>query len=457
MWLLPVTRRELVELITPRRDADVPGAVEEHRSTLDLVRSDSMVALWPERPSDFGRMPTAIVVPEGTKRDTLAWLSTYVRDLRPFTAYCRVVERSTAERFLRGPASPSLLAMEGMCAGLILGEALAHARGRASILDLPATAYSGTLSHAMARTLALTRGAVPIDEVVRLWAQSRELVGQNGTGISPGSIFSVWAIALGAQHQPAQSRTLFEPANLLIAAWSDAYSMGEIRDSVWHRLVDDFPDLEPMQKMVGIPREQRVQVVDSALRGLISSKRGDEELRSFLAGYFTSTLAPGTLDHADFLAPVAATLPAAYLWYGLFAGVNPRGDALPTGNPLARRIVRDLTLPDRVTDRPRCDVAFDELAMHGATENFLKQSVKGGRLEIDLLPGITTSVRWQTQDVGVQEELRRARDYEAQHLLMQLDDITLHARSIAERLRSVFNGTEEERPTTNKRKRGTKS
>ena len=94
--------------------------------------------------------------------------------------------------------------------------------------------------------------------------------------------------------------------------------------------------------------------------------------------------------------------------------------------------------------------------MHGATENFLRQSVKGGRLDIDLFPGITTSVRWQTQDIGVQEELRRSRDTEAQHLLMQLDDITLHARHITERLRNVVSGAEVERPATNKRKRGTK-
>ncbi len=452
MWLLPVTRRELIDLITPRRSIDVPGTLEEHRPSFDAVRADKMAAVWPAPPAEIGRMPTMIVVPEGMHRDTLAWVSTYLRDFRPFTAYCRVVERSIAEQFMRGPGVPTLLGIEGICAGLILGEALMHTRGRTTIVDLPTTAYSATLSSAIARALALTGGAFSLDAIVDLWTQAREMTGQNGLAVPPNSILSVWAVALGAPSRTAPSRTLFEPADILAEAWSEVSSAGEMRDPVWHRLVEGFPDLFQMRNLLKVPREQRVQAIDVALRILSSSKRADEERRGFLAGYFTSLLGPGTLDHADFLAPMVSAFPTAYLWYGMFAGSNPRGDALPMGSPPARRIVRNLTIPDRLIDRPRCDVALEELAIHGAIGNLVRQTAKTGSLDIDILPGVSIAVRWPPHEPSGEDEFRRARDIEVQHLLTDMAEASVRTRDLAERLREVMGkGRDRQQPDKKKR------
>jgi hypothetical protein len=458
MWVLPVTRRDLVDLITPRRGGDVPGAVEEFRPSFDIVRLDTMAAVWPAPPAEFGRFPTAIIVPDGTRRDTMAWLSTYVRDFRPFTAYCRVVERPTAELFLRAPPLPMLRGTEGICSGLILGEALTHAKGRASAFELPATAYSATLSHAIGRTLALTGVAFPTDAVASLWSQVREMTGQNGLGVPPKAILSVWAVALGSNKPAAQSRSLFEQENILAAAWSELASTGEIRSSIWHHLVEGQPELERMREMFDVPREQRVELIDIALRVLASYKHGDEDRRGFLAGYFISRLGPGTLDHADLLAPFVSILPMVYLWYGLFAGANPKGDALPVGNPLARRIVRDLTIPDRLIDRPRCDVALEELSMNGLSENLLRLTAKAGRLDIDILPGVTTSVRRPPHDVPNDAELRRARrESEARHLLSEMEIVSTHWRQLSDRLRELLGGPDGDGPQAAKRRKGGKS
>jgi hypothetical protein len=454
MWVYPATRRELVDLITPRGGGDVPGAKEEDRPKLDLLRPDMMAALWPAPPGEFGRMPTAIIAPEGDRRDTLAWLATYVRDYRPFTAYCRVIERPIADQFLKGPVAPTLRGMEGICSGLILGEALAHARGKASTLELPATAYSATLSHAISRTLALTGMIFPLDALTRLWTQARDLTGQSGLGVPPNLILSVWSVVLGLPGHFVQPRTLFDPPDLLSAAWTDLSSKGMLRDQVWYRLVEGYPDLNRMRGLSEIPREQRVEAIDLALRSLLSSRHGDEVRNGFLAGYFTSLLAPGTLDHAEFLAPVAATIPTAFLWYGAFAGLNPRAEALPIGNPLARRLVRDLTLPDRLVDRPRCDVAIEELALHGAVENLLRLSAKLGRIDVDLLPGVTSSVRWPMQEAPSEDELRMIRDMEVQHLLGEMAESNMRSYHLAERIREILRKGGTERQLPSKRKRG---
>jgi len=454
MWILPITRRELVDLITPRRGGDVPGAVEENRLSFGIVRSDTMAAVWPANPAEFGRLPTAIIVSDEMRRDALAWLATYVRDFRPFTAYCRVVERSIAERFLKGPTVPNLMGSESICSGLILGEALTHTKGRVSIFDLRSPTYAATLSHAISRTLALTGGSFAPDAIAKLWTQAREATGQNELGVAPKDILSVWAVALSVSDKPG---ALFEPADILLAAWRDLKTVGEIRRPVWDRLVEGNPDLLPMHAVLEMPREQRVQVIDRALRFLSSSPRGHDQERGFLAGYFTSLLAPGTLDHIDFLAPVAKLLPTVYLWYGLCAGANPRGDALPVGNLLARRIVRDLTIADRLIDRPRCDVALDELALQTSAENLLLPTAKAGRLDIDILPGVTTTVRWPPHDLPGEEELRRERDREIQHLLTEMDETTARWRHLTERLRESLRIDGADPEATNRRRRGSKS
>jgi len=194
-------------------------------------------------------------------------------------------------------------------------------------------------------------------------------------------------------------------------------------------------------------------MIDAALRYLSNSRRDGEQLRDFLAGYFTSLLAPGTLEHADILASVAPVMPTAYLWYGLCAGVNFRGDALPIGNPLARRIIRDLTVPDRLIDRPRCDVALEELSMHGPGESLLRLTAKAGRLDIDILPGVTMAVRWPPNDAPNSDDARRARDLEIEHLMIELDEYSARSRQLTERLRNALRFGEPDRQGATKKNR----
>jgi hypothetical protein len=156
------------------------------------------------------------------------------------------------------------------------------------------------------------------------------------------------------------------------------------------------------------------------------------------------------------LAPVASLLPTAYLWYGLFAGMNVRGESLPIGNPLARRIVRDLTLPDRLVDRPRCDVALEEMAMFATGENGLRLTGTSGRLNIDILPGVTTAVRWPSHAEPGEVDLRRAKDREMQHLLMEIDEVGSRWRLLSERLREMLHMPEGNRQPSPRRKRGEK-
>jgi hypothetical protein len=420
--------------------------VEETRSSLDIIRPDQMAVVWPIRPEEFGQIPTAIIVPEGSRRDTLAWLATYVRDFKPFTAFCRVVERPLADRFVARSRIPNVQGIEGVYSGLVLGEALAHARGASATLDLPTTAYTATLSHAIGRTVALVGPSFPLDLVTRLWVQSREATGQPPLPIPPEADQAIWTMALGLSERVAYSRSLFDGEDPLRAAWVNYSQVGEIPEPVWRQLTEGLSGLEPLRILNNLPREQRVEGVEVALRLLFTARHQPDERRAFLAGYFTSLLSPGTLDLAEILAPLGAALPMAYVWYGLFAGTAARGDSLPSGNPLARRLVRDLSVPDRLIDRPRCDVALEELAMFPAGENLLKLTGKAGRLDVDILPGVTTSVRWPPHTTALEDQQRREREVETRHLLVEMDEMAMRQRMLLDRLREVLTGGDDRRP-----------
>ncbi len=459
MWLQPVTRRELVEVLTPRKGYSAPTAVQEHRPSLDIVRADHMAAIWPMRPDEFGQIPTAIVIPDGTRRDTLAWLATYVRDFRPFTAFCRVVERSLAEQFISRSHIPSVQGIEGIYSGLVLGEALAHSRGAVAKLGLPTTTYTATLSHTIGRTTALVGNSIQLEIIARLWAQARELTHQPSLPIPAASIQAIWAIVLGLADQMRQQRALFDTGEVLTAAWRDYSQIGTIRESIWRGLTDGLPELLPLRALPSLPREQRVEGVELALRLLISPRIQPDDRRAFLAGYFASLLAPGTLDLADVLVPLAPVLPVAYVWYGLFAGTTANGDALPSGNPLARRLVRDLSVPDRLIDQPRCDIALEELAIFPLLENILKMTGEPGRLVIDILPGVTVSVRWPPHVAAKEDELRKEhQEREKLQLLAEMEDISMRQRILLDRLRIMLSVENDKRsPSESKRKRGGKT
>lgn len=432
MWALHVTRRDLVDLITPRRVDDVLGAVEAPHPPLERLGPSGMLAVWPGSPSLYGRLPTAIIVPEGASRDALAWFATYARDLRPFSAFCRVIEKPTAEKFFGGPSVPYLIGAEGICTGLILGEALMRSRGDESTFELPVSTHRETLSYAIARTFALTKGSVPNESVTRLWSHAHSVHSQNDLPTYTSEIVSAWNLALRPLSKPQSSPSLLDPANEIAPALSDLHNSGEIRETIWGHLLEDLPELKSLRDLGKFPREQRVQMVDVALRVLATSRKNADIRVPFLAGYLASLVAPGSLAHAGILAPLGSLFPTAYLWYGLCAGFSARGDVLSIGGPLARRIVRDLTSPDHVVDRPRCDIALEELAMHGIVATQVTDSVD--RLDVDILPGVTSPVRLPSLSNITQDHLQRSRKEEIQRLAAQLNETAARSQYLVSQL-----------------------
>src|SRR5580700_10619287 len=112
MWTRAATRRELIEIIQSERAED-PG----HRlfsnfgftSTTSLSpRNDSeLLLVWRDDPRDLCTLPNVIVTPSD-QRDFFAWAATYVKPLRPLTAYIRISTFELAEQALSLQTNPTL-------------------------------------------------------------------------------------------------------------------------------------------------------------------------------------------------------------------------------------------------------------------------------------------------------------------------------------------------------------
>jgi hypothetical protein len=453
MWMLSMTRRELLDLIMPPRQVGFPWASAPNLTKLEKPRPETAIAVWPSKPIERTSLPSAIVVPDGGSREFLAWATTYLRDFRPFTAFCRVVDYSLAQLFFSSNSEePSLRGFEGICSGLVVGEALAQSRGRVSARELTPATCSATLSFAIGRTLAVVSNVVPPQLVCDLWAAAQGMTDQPSPHLMPSAVQAVWstAIALMDGRFPVAGSNWGDPS--VLEASMDLRHIGEIGQHAWDGLTRDLPGLPPdIRKLTSLPREGRVGIVDMVLRDLIRSAPGKDERRSFLAGFITHLLGPGSFDHFDFLIPLLDVFHTSSMWYGLCAALSAR-ERLGAANSLSRRIVRDLLVPDRFVDHPRCDISLDEFMLFGsgASPNELITS-RAGRLDIDILPGVTTSVRWPRQGVSADEELKKVLGMELRRTLFEMEDTASRWGTLTERLRSLIEASEGSRPTSPKR------
>src|SRR4051812_5098596 len=92
LWILNLQRAEVLQLLGSRRVAR--GAIIRLGQRSDLaVAKETVTFVWAHPPNDLdGLKPSLAVVPAGETADFLAWATTYIDTLRPFTAFVRVIE-----------------------------------------------------------------------------------------------------------------------------------------------------------------------------------------------------------------------------------------------------------------------------------------------------------------------------------------------------------------------------
>ena len=384
-------------------------------NTINLIRSErvyrlgneELLLVWRGDSPGLKSLPDVVVVDDERQRDFLAWVWTYVPTIRPLTAYSRVVSEAVADRASRRASEPTLGSLQGAALGLILGEAVTHLSLQSDAKRFSLLACESTYSFSLARGMAVEAIDDGYNPIADAWKRLRKLGHHASWSISPEEIQRPWDVVLklrSAYPDPYASDNL-----TVVSACKELYRDGDVGSSTWDQITKGNITLRRAKDESRGPIEDRVRAVEQALDTLVDSKSIFGETGEFLAGYLTSRIGPGTIDHINLLIPRLVGMPAAILWYGLCAGLQPGSRLEDYSKGLGRRVLRELLRSEHFLDNPRCDIALNELEMlSSATDASLRDIVfnRQNNIEVEVAPCVSTVVRWPPRPAAPDPSIR---------------------------------------------------
>jgi hypothetical protein len=385
MWISNVDRNELIGITQGQLPRDV--SLREAPSIKDLERFyNDTLAIWADQPK--GRvLPNVLMIPSREKEEFLAWASSYLK-VKPLTAFIRVFDFDVLDtvRSTRMPADRWC----GAITGVILAEMLTYLEqpGKASL-----RICEGTFSFAVARSFLRVHGVDALAHTGANWFRTRLLLGNRVSKLSRDQLEQVWRPILRLSESDSD-QTIY--SDVVLACCQDLLKEGDVREENW-QLLTMGTGIHGRRELMEDTREERVISLDRALRAIALNPDLDSDRAAFLAGYLTSMVAPGTLDHWHLLSSTKRSLPTAGLWYGLCAGLRQDHNLEGYGGGLGRLVIRELQRKVDLLERPTCDIAVDELQTLGSM--FRSELTSGGTsIEIEVSPCVSVPFRSTPQD-----------------------------------------------------------
>ncbi|MBL9008025.1 MAG: hypothetical protein JNJ46_27455 [Myxococcales bacterium] len=378
------SRTELGDLLSGRlRSSAVQLAAPTELLNTNL---EFAAAVWPgDGTQSRYDLPRLIVTHPGQTEHLLAWAVTYSPVIRPITAYCRVVGVDDFEVHLRSWRKPRLLGIELASVGAVLGELLSAdvAFERVSRGDITGAALLSSLVFALMREAALYDIQPREASVAKSWARVRNITLQPRRNLQAEDVASIAMIL----------RYLAEGNGAPYGVPSRVFDW--CRSVMRRRPLGDSPLAEFDDVLLSGTREERVIAFDQMSRTIATSNISALE-GSFLLGYLASSILPGSMRYATLLRPFIDRFTTAMVWLGVCAGFNEDSKVVSEFSGVARRVLRDLLVPEDLIDFPRCDIAIAELEILLGGDRRVEDFVRSvpSHLTVELIPGVQTSVNW---------------------------------------------------------------
>lgn len=445
-----VTRQEFLDLLQAK------GVVERYdlhsvdHSTRFYASSGELQLFWrdddlpPHSSGSAARtpsLPRIIGVESGKVRDFLAWVWTYVPDFRPLTAYVRVLDASEMQFAEESSSKPSLAGLEEACLGLILTEAVTYIESAPDRQpNVTPLACASTFSNAMARALALSKRSGAKDEYQHImgnWLKARSLTQQRQLRLGTAELGLPWKVLLRLYDQDRNGSDSGGGEDEIYRICRELMQESETGSATWDTLSRKYPLFDRAWSEMQGPREKRVTFFEDSISSLAELRRQGPELPGFFCGFLASQIGPGTLDYIPLLAPHLSQFPTAIIWYGLCSGLQHRGSIYAFSFGLGRRVLREVLREETILQSPQSDIALAELEVMTASDAANAEFRTGaqGLLEIEIVPMVTTTVRWPPKQIA-QPELFPADTFpfELRELNLQLDELRSKTTQIQRRI-----------------------
>lgn len=420
-----------------RRTHAPKSALEIVESTAELsdliLGKDRIVAIWPDK--NCSEIPYIIATDLSARRDWLAWLTTYMTMMRPFTAYCRVMDIESSILLIEGSTtSSSAVTLNPSYISLILGETLASDERFIQQRHWPllATSASGSLSYCISRSILVHRSVIPLGVIAERWTKIRNFVQQRSSNIQATSIIKIFSILMHLDGflELSDEKLRGVAAACRIMTSQHAASPTQLANV----LASPFAQLLPL--MDGT-RQESVSIVERSISRLPPSSELSEE-DVFTIGLLASLIAPGTLAHAQLLTAILPVAPSALFWYATCVGFSPGTKFLSELGGSGRRLARDLRDIRSWPSRPTADISWLELEMNiGSSRLAIDFPVSSSAsLTVELAPLVNLTVQW-TNPLPSKDGIKTS-SRESIQLLN-------HISSLVDRLNTLHNHLSDER------------
>ncbi len=434
MWFASANRKSLLDLIAGIDLFTVLDIKSDNLSKAVFIKNKELLLIWQDRPAVNAFLPDMILVEPTKLDDFLAWTSTYLSNLRPFTAFCRVVDYEIVEQILSTRKKMSLGRIQESCVGVIIGESITHHDNR-DLKAITPTSILSTYSFAMARAHAL--GIMPEgnDIITTRWFNARKLTKQSERVLSAEKMQDVWAVLglLGMKRVPKR-KSMGYPKNLLTVfeLCCELADSNSISAKTWQKTMKEFPLLSEVPAQMKEAREQRVLWFEKFSNAIRQEYGNEQTIGAFLCAFLASQIAPGSMKYVELLRPLVKCFPSVIVWYGLCAGLYSKTMVYDYDYGLGRRILRDLLCWDPIYGKPMGDIGLDELQVFSRAERseMRIRPMSHMHLTVEIAPGVMTAVAWPPISKSEQLAKIEKKEEASQDPLEQLGQLLYQATSM---------------------------
>lgn len=375
--------------------------------------SDKFCAVVMQDSADSAGAPV-VVVETRMVRNFFAFVSTYITEYTPFTAFFRVITSEYIDLLVppRGDLfeRQSSLTVERLVGVAIMEAALyLRARGSPEARSLSLAAAGATFS-AVAIQGIHANSAVDVSAIGLGWQSLRSLIGAEQLPIDVGRLSRLWGLLGAAIHGQAPKRGSSRDL-MIVSALRDAMREGRITDGVLDNLLRTIPEMDVQLSKFRGPREGRARAVQEALIRLsdLSTPTDDSQVRDCVAGCLLSVLGDGSFRFLPTALATTPLLPMAPLWFSAWSGIQTSSDLMTVFNCMGRRIVRDLRSRGGVFCAPVDDVALEEVRYSGVDLDSIPRG-QSNSISVEIYPNVSSRqglLRQGSATVGAKRHFQR--------------------------------------------------
>ena len=396
-WITELNREQVLDLITTRSVHTKQVSFAE-LPDLDISRNQA-IGVWriPAK-SDRSPLPQVVIGEQPVLEDFIAWVATYSPGLVPLSALTRLLTPDTYRETQKRSANIGWRKLAGPAVAMAIGEVLSYANESFRPSDLGFDMCRSTLSFALMRSAILGVFEHQLDKVVADWTYVRKKIGQSTNLRSSEVILKV--IRWMAFNDLPQGNIRESPSLEFLGYNVDLFSVIErYGSSHTSREIQN----EPRRSLTA---EEKVEIVDLIAPELVNDGHYEVLERAMILASLAFWCRTGYKQQLSIIRPYTTLLPQTALFLGALQAYEPMAATLSTSPGFGWRLARELFISEDIFQSPGYDISLLELDVLSRSSNFVEimASLDKSRIEVELLPGVTTLVRlyhprWTKQGV----------------------------------------------------------